>query len=100
MTHFWPLVLSSLVGVVMGGFFLFAAMRRLGPRRTNILFAINAPIAACLGWLLLAEVIGFEVLLSVLLGVLILHEPVGPTKIMATLLMLLGFGLTQKAQAP
>lgn len=68
MTHFWPLVLSSLVGVVMGDFFLFAAMRRLGPRRTNILFATNAPIAACLGWLLLDEVIGFETLLSVLLG--------------------------------
>ena len=59
-------------------------MRRLGPRRTNILFATNAPIAACLGRLLHAEVIGFEVLLSVLLGALILHEPVGPTKIMAT----------------
>jgi drug/metabolite transporter (DMT)-like permease len=71
MTHFWPLVPSSLVGVVMGDFFLFAAMRRLGPRRTNILFATNAPIAACLGWLLLDEVIGFETLLSVLLGCLV-----------------------------
>jgi drug/metabolite transporter (DMT)-like permease len=68
MTHFWPLVLSSIVGVVMGDFFLFAAMRRLGPRRTNILFATNAPIVACLGWLLLDEAIGFETLLSVLLG--------------------------------
>ena len=53
---------------MMGDFFLFAAMRRLGPWRTNILFATNAPIAACLGWLLLGEVIGFEILLSVLLG--------------------------------
>ena len=68
MTHFWPLVLSSLVGVVMGDFFLFAAMRRLGPRQTNILFATNPPIPAFLGWLLLDEVIGFETLLSVLLG--------------------------------
>ena len=48
-THFWPLALSSLVGVVMGAFFLFAAMRRLGPRRTNIQFATNAPIAAFFG---------------------------------------------------
>ena len=45
-THFWPLALSSLVGVVTGAFFLFAAMRRLGPRRTNIQFGTNAPIAA------------------------------------------------------
>ena len=47
-THFWPLALSSLVGFVMGDFFLFAPTRRLGPRRTNILFATNAPIAAFL----------------------------------------------------
>ena len=69
-SHFWPLVLSSLFGIVMGDFFLFAAMRRLGPRRTNILFATNAPIAACLGWFILGEGISFEVLLSVLLGFL------------------------------
>ena len=67
-THFWPFAVSSLVGVVMGDFFLFVAMWRLGPRRTNILFATNAPIAACLGWLLFDEVIGVETLLSVLLG--------------------------------
>ena len=54
-SHFWPLVLSNLFGIVMGDFFLVAAMRRLGPRRTNILFATNAPIAACLGWLILGE---------------------------------------------
>tara|TARA_Y200000002_G_C22100806_1_gene422625 strand:+ start:69 stop:269 length:201 start_codon:yes stop_codon:yes gene_type:complete len=34
-SHFWPLVLSSLFGIVMGDFFLFAAMRRIGPRRTT-----------------------------------------------------------------
>ena len=47
-THFWPLAMSSLVGAEMGDFFLFAARRRLGPRRTNIQFATNAPIAAFL----------------------------------------------------
>ena len=47
--HFWPFALSSLVGVVTGAFFLFAAMRRLGLRRTNIQFGTNAPIAAFFG---------------------------------------------------
>jgi len=65
-----PLVLSALVGVVMGDFFLFATMRRMGPRRTNILFATNAPIAACLGWLVLGETLRFQTLLAVALGFL------------------------------
>ena len=65
-----PLVLSGLVGVVMGDFFLFATMRRMGPRRTNILFATNAPIAACLGWLVLGETLRFQTLLAVALGFL------------------------------
>ena len=47
---------------------LFAAMRRLGPWRTHIMFATNEPIAASLGWLLFDEVIGFETRLSLLLG--------------------------------
>ena len=54
----------------MGDVSLFAAMRRLGPRRTNILFATNAPIATWLGWFILGEGISFEVLLSLLLGFL------------------------------
>ena len=69
-SYFWPLVLSSCFGIVMGDFFLFAAMRRLGPRRTKILFATNAPIATCLGWFILGEGISFEVPLSLLLGFL------------------------------
>ncbi len=69
-SHFWPLVLSSLFGIVVGDFFLFAAMLRRGPRRTNILSATNAPIAACLGWFILGEGISFEPLLSLLLGFL------------------------------
>ena len=66
--HLWPLILSSFTGVVMGDFFLFLAMRRLGPRRTAILFASNAPIAALLGWLILGEVLSTNDLLAVMLG--------------------------------
>jgi drug/metabolite transporter (DMT)-like permease len=69
---------------------------------------ISTGLAFCLRFYLIRNVgagyasfVGYLIpLLSVLLGALILHEPVGPTKIVATLLILLGLGLTQKAQAP
>lgn len=50
-----PLLLSGLVGIFVGDTLLFAALNRLGPRRSGILFALNAPIAAILGWLMLGE---------------------------------------------
>lgn len=67
-SHFIWLALSSLIGVVLGDFFLFAAMRRVGPRRTNILFATNAPIAALLGWLVLGEILTLQTMGAVLIG--------------------------------
>lgn len=63
-----PIILSGLIGVVFGDFFLFATMRRLGPRRTNILFATNAIFAALLGWLFLGETISVYTGLTILLG--------------------------------
>ena len=54
--QFWlPILASALIGVVVGDYFLFVTMRRLGPRRTGVLFAANAPLAAILGWLFLSE---------------------------------------------
>ena len=50
-----PLVLSGLLGIFVGDSLLFTALNRLGPRRAGILFALNAPIAALLGWLALGE---------------------------------------------
>ncbi|MGF7008555.1 DMT family transporter [Aminobacter sp. BE322] len=50
-----PLLLSGFVGIFIGDTLLFAALNRLGPRRSGILFALNAPIAALLGWLALGE---------------------------------------------
>lgn len=68
-TDMWSLIiLSGFVGVVLGDFFLFATMRRLGPRRTNILFATNAVFAALLGWLFLAEPINLFTGLAILFG--------------------------------
>lgn len=65
---FVPVIASSLIGVVMGDYFLFVTMRRLGPRRTAILFAANAPIAALLGWLFLNQSLSAQVIFAIFLG--------------------------------
>ncbi len=49
------LVLSGVVGIFVGDTLLFAALNRLGPRRNGVVFALNAPLTAVLGWLLLDE---------------------------------------------
>ena len=69
---------------------------------------ISTGLAVCLRLYLICNVgagyasfVGYLIpLFSVLLGALILHEPLGPTKVMATVIILLGLGLTQKAHAP
>lgn len=52
---FSALILSGLVGIFIGDTALFATLRRMGPRRTAILFALNAPITTFLGFLVLGE---------------------------------------------
>ena len=67
--EFWlPIMLSAMTGVVLGDFFLFVTMRRLGPRRTNVLFATNAVFAAIIGWVILGEVVSARTAMAVLLG--------------------------------
>jgi len=51
----WPIVISGFIGVFVGDTMLFLTMARLGPRRTSILFSMNAPISVVLGWLVLGE---------------------------------------------
>ena len=52
----WPLLLGSgVVGIFVGDTALFVALSRLGPRRTAILFATNAPMTVVLAWLILGE---------------------------------------------
>ncbi|GAB6059752.1 DMT family transporter [Desulfonatronum parangueonense] len=53
--HSSVLVISAMVGIFMGDTALFAALRRLGPRRSGILFATNAPMTALLGMIILGE---------------------------------------------
>ncbi len=50
-----PILVSGLIGIFAGDTLLFAALNRVGPRRSSILFAMNAPLAAILGWLVLGE---------------------------------------------
>ncbi|AXC49894.1 DMT family transporter [Paracoccus suum] len=49
------LALSGLVGVFLGDTLLFFSLVRLGPRRAGALFALNAPMAALLGRVVLGE---------------------------------------------
>jgi drug/metabolite transporter (DMT)-like permease len=53
-----PLVFSGLIGIFLGDSLLFTAVGRIGPRRAGVLFALNAPVAALLGWLVLGETLG------------------------------------------
>jgi len=47
--------LSGIVGLALGDVALFTAFSRLGPRRTGILFATNAPMAAILSAIVFDE---------------------------------------------
>lgn len=58
------MVLSGLVGIFIGDTALFAAMNRLGPRRTGVLFATHALFTPLLAWLLLDERLGAQGLLG------------------------------------
>ncbi len=64
------LLIGGIVGVFLGDTALFMTLRRMGPRRTAILFAMNAPIVTFLGFFFLDEklninaAIGCSVILS------------------------------------
>lgn len=52
------LALSGVIGILLGDTLNFAAVGRLGPRRAGAIFALNAPLAALLSWLVLGERLG------------------------------------------
>lgn len=51
----WLLALSGVIGIWLGDMMIFLTLDRLGPRRTSILFASNAPIQVILGTIFLGE---------------------------------------------
>lgn len=63
------LALSGVVGILLGDTLNFAAVGRLGPRRAGAIFALNAPMAAVLGWLVLGERLGGQAVLGIALTV-------------------------------
>lgn len=49
------LTASAMIGIFVGDNMLYATLKRLGPRRTGILFTTNAPITVILGLFFLGE---------------------------------------------
>lgn len=68
------IMLSGLLGIFAGDTMLFSAVHRLGPRRTGVLYATNAPMSILLGWLFLNEQLSLQQLFAcslVITGVVI-----------------------------
>ncbi|MES0879992.1 DMT family transporter [Roseibium sp. SCP14] len=56
---FWPsFVISSTIGVVLGNLAMIECLRRGGPRVTELLLCLKAPIVALLAYVWLGEVLG------------------------------------------
>ena len=54
------LAVSGVIGILLGDTFNFAAVGRIGPRRAGAIFALNAPMAAMLGWAVLGEALPWQ----------------------------------------
>lgn len=61
------LTLSGVIGILIGDTLNFAAMSRFGPRRTGAIFALNAPMTAILGWILLGESLSLRAIAGIAL---------------------------------
>ena len=70
----WSLVIviSSLVGIFLGDTLLFLGLKKMGPRRNTVIFALNAPMTVFLGWMFLDE----RLPLSALIGTLMITSGV------------------------
>jgi drug/metabolite transporter (DMT)-like permease len=56
---------SGIIGILIGDTLNFAAVGRIGPRRAGAVFALNAPMAALLGWLVLGESLPPQAILGI-----------------------------------
>ena len=59
------LVISGVIGILVGDTFNFAAVGRIGPRRAGAIFALNAPMAAVMGYLFLGEALPVQAVLGI-----------------------------------
>lgn len=51
----WYIFFSSIIGIFLGDSALFFTLNKMGPRRTSILFATNAPMTAIISFLAFGE---------------------------------------------
>ena len=49
------LMMSGFIGIFLGDTALFGSLQRLGPSRTSVIFALNAPMTVIMGWFVLEE---------------------------------------------
>ena len=68
-TDWLPLAISGFIGLALGDAALFEAFSRLGPRRTGMLFAANAPITAVISAVIYDEEFGILGILGTILVV-------------------------------
>ena len=54
------LAISGVIGILLGDTLNFAAVGRIGPRRAGAIFALNAPMAAVMGWAVLGEALPLQ----------------------------------------
>jgi len=73
----FPIIISGIIGVFLGDTLLFIALKTIGPRRNNILFALAAPFTVILNILILQqrmtifEIIGcFIVFIGVIIAII------------------------------
>lgn len=59
------LAVSGIIGILLGDTVNFAAVGRLGPRRAGAIFALNAPMAAVMGWAFLGEALPLQAILGI-----------------------------------
>ena len=59
------LAVSGIIGILVGDTFNFAAVGRIGPRRAGAIFALNAPMAAVMGWAFLGEALPTQAMLGI-----------------------------------
>jgi drug/metabolite transporter (DMT)-like permease len=61
------LAVSGVIGILIGDTCNFAAVGRMGPRRAGAIFALNAPMAAVLGWAVLDEALPLQAIFGIML---------------------------------
>ncbi|MEM0900752.1 MAG: DMT family transporter [Pseudomonadota bacterium] len=59
------LALSGFIGIFIGDVALFQTMNRLGPRRTAVIFSLNAPISVVLAWMFLNETLSLSAMAGI-----------------------------------